>query len=211
MIPFKICGITNINDALAAIQNNASAIGFIFAKDSPRKITFEKAKIISKRIGNKISKIGVFVNQEKQIIEEAIKCIPLNMIQLHGDENPSFCNSFTIPVIKAIQIKNDESINKAKEFDVDAILFDTYKKGFRGGTGNSFDWSILLNQKYDKPIILSGGLNKNNILEAIDHVNPFAIDVNSGVEISPGIKSHTKIKNFYKKINKTKSTGFKFE
>tara|TARA_Y100001936_G_C16018323_1_gene637883 strand:- start:319 stop:954 length:636 start_codon:yes stop_codon:yes gene_type:complete len=211
MIPFKICGITNINDAFAAIENKASAIGFIFVKDSPREISFETAKIISKKIGNNISKIGVFVNQDKEIIEKAVKSIPLNMIQLHGDENPSFCNSFTIPVIKAIQIKNHESINKAKKYNVNAILFDTYKKDIRGGTGNTFDWKILSSQKYDKPIILSGGLNKKNILKAINHVNPVAIDVNSGVEESPGKKSHLKIKNFYQTINQTKSTGFQFE
>jgi len=211
MIPFKICGITNINDALAAIENKASAIGFIFVKNSPREISFETAKEISKEIGNKVSKIGVFVNQEKKIIEKAIKSIPLNMIQLHGDENPLFCSSFNIPVIKAIQVKNDESINEAKKYNVDAILFDTYNKDLRGGTGSSFDWNILSNQKHDKPIILSGGLNKKNVLDAINNVNPTAIDVNSGVEVSPGIKSHLKIKKLYNTINQTKNTGFQFE
>jgi len=211
MIPFKICGITNIKDALAAIENKASAIGFIFVKNSPREISFETATEISKKIGDKISKIGIFVNQEKKIIKKAIKSIPLNMIQLHGDENPLFCSSFSIPVIKAIQIKNNESINKVKEYNVDAILFDTYKKNVRGGTGSSFDWNILSNQKYDKPIILSGGLNTKNVLEAINTINPNAIDVNSGVEVSPGIKSHSKVKKFYNTINQTKNTGFQFE
>ena len=91
------------------------------------------------------------------------------------------------------------------------ILYDTYKKNLRGGTGSSFDWNILSNQKYDKPIILSGGLNTKNVLEAINTINPNAIDVNSGVEVSPGIKSHSKVKKFYNTINQTKNTGFQFE
>ena len=138
MIPLKICGITNINDALAAINNGANAIGFIFAKDSPRKISIKKAKEITKIVGNKTSKVGVFVNDKKDFIQEAIETIPLNMIQLHGDEEPSFCNLFNIPVIKAIQIENNESINKADKYNVNAILCDSYKKKNLWGNWNFF-------------------------------------------------------------------------
>ena len=211
MIPLKICGITNINDALAAINNGANAIGFIFAKDSPRKISIKKAKEITKIVGNKTSKVGVFVNDKKDFIQEAIETIPLNMIQLHGDEEPSFCNLFNIPVIKAIQIENNESINKADKYNVNAILCDSYKKKIYGGTGISFDWNRLLKKKNKMPIILSGGINIKNVLNGINKVNPIAIDVNSGVETSPGKKSHIKLKNFYNKINKTRNTGFSFE
>ena len=208
MIPTKICGITNLSDAQCALENGTSAIGFIFYEKSPRAISIENAKIISDQITGEISRIGVFVNHEKDFIDEAISEVPLNMIQLHGDESPEFCNQFDVPVIKALRIKDDASLSIMDQYKVDGFLLDTFSKDHYGGTGETFDWS-LLNKKSNTPIILSGGLNPENILDAISAVNPSAVDINSGVESSPGLKDHSKIEQLFNQLKKKHSRVFK--
>jgi phosphoribosylanthranilate isomerase len=209
MIPTKICGITRIEDAKVAIENGASALGFIFYNKSPRYITINQAMSISNKISKSISLVGVFVNQDQSFINNAIKNIPLNMIQLHGNESQTFCKQFSVPVIKAIRIKDKESLDIIKKYNVDGLLLDTYSENKFGGTGKSFDWK-LLNTSNNKPIILSGGLSPKNIIEAITIVNPIAIDVNSGVELSPGKKNHKLIQQLFTNIKNTQSSGFKF-
>lgn len=210
MIPTKICGITRIEDAKVAIENGASALGFIFYNKSPRYITIKQAMSISNKISKSISLVGVFVNQDQSFINNVIKNIPLNMIQLHGDESQKFCKKFSVPVIKAIRIKDKESLDIIKKYNVDGLLLDTYSENKFGGTGKSFDWKLLNNFK-NKPIILSGGLSPKNIIEAISIVNPIAIDVNSGVELSPGRKNHKLIQQLFTNIKNTQSLGFNFE
>jgi phosphoribosylanthranilate isomerase len=209
MISTKICGITNLSDAQCAVRNGASAIGFIFYENSPRVISIKDAKSISKNIGNDISKIGVFVNHEKDFIDEAIRSVPLNMIQLHGDEPPEFCNQFNVPILKALRVKNETSLSTMDQYKVDGFLLDTFSKDQYGGTGKTFDWS-LVKGKTETPIILSGGLNPENILDAIATVNPAAVDVNSGVESFPGIKEHSKIEKLFEQLHKTEKTRFQF-
>jgi phosphoribosylanthranilate isomerase len=209
MIPTKICGITNLSDAQAAAVHGASAIGFIFYEKSSRAISIEDAKFISRHLSNDISKVGVFVNHDKAFIEEAIRSLSLKIIQLHGDETPGFCNQFDVPVLKALRIKDKASFSVMSDFNVDGFLLDTFSNKQYGGTGETFDWS-LLNGKKDTPIILSGGLNLDNILDAISSVNPSAIDVNSGVESIPGIKDHLKLKKLFKQLKNTHTTGFHF-
>jgi phosphoribosylanthranilate isomerase len=209
MIPTKICGITNLDDANVSVENGASALGFIFYKKSPRAISIKNAKSISKQLSNIIIRVGVFVNHEKDFIHEAISEVPLDMIQLHGDETPDFCNQFDVPILKALRIKNEESLSVMDQYDVAVFLLDTFLNDQYGGTGETFDWSVL-NRKFKTPIILSGGLNPENILDAIDAVNPSAVDVNSGVESSPGKKDYNKLKSLFKNLNKTQSTGFQF-
>ncbi|HIC38174.1 MAG TPA: phosphoribosylanthranilate isomerase [Candidatus Marinimicrobia bacterium] len=209
MIPTKICGITNLKDAKVSVENGASALGFIFYEKSPRAISIEKAKSISEQLSESVSRVGVFVNHEKEFIDEAIAEIPLGMIQLHGDESPNFCNQFDLPVLKALRIKNKESLSAMNDYNVAGFLLDTFSNNQYGGTGETFDWSIL-NRKSETPFILSGGLNPDNILDAIDSVNPVAVDVNSGVESSPGIKDPEKIKLLFKNLKNIKSTGFHF-
>ncbi|MBT5721634.1 MAG: phosphoribosylanthranilate isomerase [Candidatus Marinimicrobia bacterium] len=209
MIPTKICGITNLPDAQCAVDNGASAIGFIFYEKSPRAISIEDAKLISDHLSKDISKIGVFVNHDRAFIDYAISSVPLNMIQLHGDESPDFCNQFDVPVLKALRIKNKESLSDMNDYNVAGFLLDTYSDNQYGGTGETFDWS-LLNGKLETPIILSGGLNPDNILDAIDSVNPAAIDVNSGVEISPGKKDHQRISLLFKNLKDTNTSEFHF-
>ena len=209
MIPTKICGITNLSDAQAAAIHGASAIGFIFYEKSSRAISIEDAKFISGHLSNDISKVGVFVNHDKAFIEEAIRSVSLNIIQLHGDETPGFCKQFDVPVLKALRIKDKASFSVMSDFNVDGFLLDTFSNKQYGGTGETFDWSIL-NEQIDTPIILSGGLNPDNILDAIDSVNPAAIDVNSGVELSPGKKDHQKINLLFENLKNTNTSGFHF-
>ena len=209
MIPTKICGITNLDDANVAVENGASAIGFIFYEKSPRTISINNAKSISKHLPKTIARVGVFVNHEKDLIRLAISEVPLDMIQLHSDETPDFCNQFDVPILKALRIKNEASLSVMDQYDVAVFLLDTFSNDQYGGTGETFDWSVL-NRKFKTPIILSGGLNSENILDAIDAVNPSAVDVNSGVESSPGKKDFNKLKLLFKNLNKTQSTGFQF-
>ena len=209
MIPTKICGITNLSDAQAAAVHGASAIGFIFYEKSSRAISIEDAKFISRHLSNDISKVGVFVNHDKAFIEKAIRSVSLNIIQLHGDETPGFCKQFEVPVLKALRIKDKASLSVMDQYNVAGFLLDTFSTKQYGGTGETFDWS-LLNGKLETPIILSGGLNPDNILDAIDSVNPAAIDVNSGVEISPGKKDHQKINLLFKNLKNTNTSGFHF-
>jgi phosphoribosylanthranilate isomerase len=209
MIPTKICGITNLDDANVAVENGASAIGFIFYEKSPRTISINNAKSISKHLPKTIARVGVFVNHEKDLIRLAISEVPLDMIQLHGDETPDFCNQFDVAILKALRIKNEASLSVMDQYDVAVFLLDTFSNDQYGGTGETFDWSVL-NRKFKTPIILSGGLNSENILDAIDAVNPSAVDVNSGVESSPGKKDFNKLKSLFKNLNKTQSTGFQF-
>ena len=209
MIPTKICGITNLSDAQAAAVHGASAIGFIFYEKSSRAISIEDAKFISRHLSNDISKVGVFVNHDKAFIEEAIRSVSLNIIQLHGDETPGFCKQFEVPVLKALRIKDKASLSVIDQYNVAGFLLDTFSTKQYGGTGETFDWS-LLNGKLETPIILSGGLNPDNILDAIDSVNPAAIDVNSGVEISPGKKDHQKINLLFKNLKDTNTSRFHF-
>jgi len=209
MIPTKICGITNLDDANVAVENGASAIGFIFYEKSPRTISINNAKSISKHLPKTIARVGVFVNHEKDFINEAISEVPLDMIQLHSDETPDFCNQFDVPILKALRIKNEASLSIMDQYDVAVFLLDTFSNDQYGGTGETFDWSVL-NRKFKTPIILSGGLNPENILDAIDAVNPSAVDVNSGVESFPGKKDYNKLKSLFKNLNKTQSTGFQF-
>jgi phosphoribosylanthranilate isomerase len=209
MIPTKICGITNLDDANVAVENGASAIGFIFYEKSPRTISINNAKSISKHLPKTIARVGVFVNHEKDFIRLAISEVPLDMIQLHSNETPDFCNQFDVPILKALRIKNEASLSVMDQYDVAVFLLDTFSNDQYGGTGETFDWSVL-NRKFKTPIILSGGLNPENILDAIDAVNPSAVDVNSGVESFPGKKDYNKLKSLFKNLNKTQSTGFQF-
>ena len=209
MIPTKICGITNVSDAMAAVQHGTSAIGFIFYEQSPRGISIEKGNSISDQISNKVARVGVFVNHPKEFIDKAIQTVPLDMVQLHGDESPEFCEQFFVPVMKAIRIKNKQSFNHLDEFNVHGLLLDTFTNDQYGGTGKSFDWS-LVNGNGRHSIILSGGLRADNILDAILSVNPVAVDVNSGVESSAGKKDHSKIEKLFEVLKETEQTEFNF-
>ena len=209
MIPVKICGITNEYDAIAAVNFGASAIGFVFYKNSQRYLSLLEAKSISEKIDHKVNIVGVFVNHSKEFINHAIDLIPLSMIQLHGDESPEFCKNFSVPTIKAIRVKNKLRSETLDQYEVDGILLDSFSKTEYGGTGKTFDWS-LIDFKFKQKILLSGGLNSENILEAISSINPDAIDISSSIESSIGQKDHYKMKQLFEVIKHTKGTGYTY-
>lgn len=212
MISVKICGIKTIKDAETAVTYGAKAIGFIFFKKSPRFISINRAAYIANSLPKSIKKIGVFVDSHQDVINSIIKKVNLDLIQLHGNEPSEFCNFFDIPVIKAFQVKSLKDLHKIKLYkNISAILLDNHDENLYGGTGKSFDWKLLNKVKFNSPIILSGGLKPSNINNAINLVNPNAVDINSGVENSPGIKSAAKIKSLFEKLLLTKTTGYYFE
>ncbi len=188
----KICGITNQQDASIAVELGVDALGFIFAA-SPRQIAPEKASAIISSLPPFVHTVGVFVNEEPANIREVAQFCGLDMIQLHGDEPPDVCSEFMPHTIKVFRLKDESSLELIKPYlgKVRALLFDTYSEEKRGGTGKPFDWGLALKGKeLGVPVILSGGLSPSNIKDAISNVKPYAVDVNSGVEKSPGLKDH---------------------
>jgi len=192
----KICGITNQQDASAAVGLGVDALGFIFAK-SPRTIEPERARAIIGALPPFVMSVGVFVNEDPEKIREIVAFCGLDMIQFHGDEPPEVCRAFMPRAIKAFRLKNESSLEQIKPYlgKVRALLFDTFSKDKRGGTGKTFDWGLAIKGKeLGVPVILSGGLGPSNINEAVSTVRPYAVDVNSGVEESPGKKDHNLMK-----------------
>ncbi|MCE5194800.1 MAG: phosphoribosylanthranilate isomerase [Nitrospiraceae bacterium] len=204
MVRVKICGITNLDDALAAVDFGADALGFVFFKKSPRCITPSNAKKIIKKLPPFITTVGLFVNEGRDKMETISKLAGLNAIQLHGNETSSACNIKGCKIIKAIRIEsisNLELITKYKD-KVSAILLDTYSSAKFGGTGKIFNWDIALEAKKFGRIILAGGLNPENISEAVNYVQPYAVDVSSGVEAEKGRKDHKKMKMFIERAKR---------
>jgi len=196
----KICGITNMEDALCAAENGAAAVGFIFYPPSPRYIHPQKAGEIIDRLPQHLVKVGVFVNETAEEIKRIYECCRLDMIQLHGDESPEFCRQFTGDrIIKALELKNEEDLKKGVLYDVAAILVDSRHAGLYGGTGKTSNWKLA--RHISHPLILSGGLKEENIYEALRVVSPAALDINSGVESTPGKKDHAKIARIMQIIN----------
>jgi len=203
-IKVKICGITDYEEASIAVELGVDALGFIFA-ESPRQITPQKARAIVRDIPPFVKTVGVFVNQTPVAIREVINYCGLDLVQLHGDESPDLCLSLMPYTIKALRIKDESSSQASMTYygKVRALLLDTYSQEKAGGTGKTFDWGLASKiKKLQIPIILSGGLAPSNIREAIRTVEPYAVDVNSGVEESPGKKSPELLKELMIKINK---------
>ena len=202
MTKVKICGITNYDDASFAVKLGADALGFIFAS-SPRKISPEEAREIIRKIPPFVKSVGVFVNEKPETIEEIIEYCGIDIVQLHGDESPELCERYMPRTIKVLRVKDESILDQIPLYrdKVKAFLLDTYSEKKAGGTGKIFDWDIANKIKdYNIPIILSGGLNPSNIEEALQKVNPYAVDVVSGTEQSPGKKSYMLMKEFFEKI-----------
>lgn len=197
----KICGITSVADANYAVSCGASAIGIIFYKPSKRYVTYDDAKKIIKSINCSIPVVGVFVNEKIEIVKDIVNSLKLDIVQLHGSETAEYCMNLALPVIKAFRVRQNFDNAILLNYGVSAYLFDTYKAGLMGGTGDIFNWNHISSLNSKIPIILSGGLNVGNVLEAINIVKPTAIDVNSGVEIVPGIKDHNKVSELFDKID----------
>ena len=204
MIHVKICGITSFNDAIMATNYGASALGFIFYEKSPRYINPEILKTWISNVPSSVKKVGVFVNKDVDKVNKIAEELNLGMVQLHGDESPEYCNQMIRPVIKVFRVNKKFDSIMLKNYQVATFLFDTYNKENHGGTGESFDWQSILQLNTETPVILSGGLNADNVLEGIEVVKPSAVDVNSGVEAAPGKKDEEKIKNLFTILKNTK-------
>jgi len=202
MVRIKICGITNIEDALAAAEYGADALGFVFQSKSPRAVLPDTAKEIVTELPPFVTTIGVFVNENKQKVEKIAKYVGLNVIQLHGTEPPESC-ILSRKVIKAIRVKDLTDLEPLERYKVSAFLLDTYSPDLIGGTGQIFNWDIAVEAKKFGRIILAGGLNPENVTEAINWVQPYGIDVATGVEGSvKGKKDHKKLKLFIERARK---------
>ncbi len=196
-----MCGMTRSEDIQYAIDLGVDAIGLIFYPKSARNVSLEKARIIVNNIPPFVDIVAVLVNPEQSFVQLIINEIPVQLLQFHGEESSEFCRQFNKPFIKATHPKTAIQIQSAVDefFDASAILLDTPSDKERGGTGLTFDWNIIP-ENLSKPYILAGGLNESNILEAITMCNPYAVDVCSGIEASPGVKDHLKMSRFIKAI-----------
>ena len=207
MVKVKICGITNLEDAQAAAEAGADALGFVFYPDSPRFIDPGNARAIIAKLPVFITSVGVFVDESEDLIRRIIREGGIQILQFHGSESPVLCTRFREKVIKAIRIKDEESISEMQMYDVDTFLLDTYLDCAKGGTGKTFNWKYAEMAKENGRIILSGGLNPSNIGNAVRKLKPYGVDVSSGVEISPGKKDHVKIREFVRKAKKYDVAG----
>lgn len=202
-VRIKFCGITNLEDALDADYLGVDALGFVFYKPSPRYIAPLVAAQIIEKLSPFVSTVGLFVNATQQDVSEISDLTKIDLLQYHGDESPEYCESSLKPWIKALRVGGDENLNQEvlRFRNAKAILFDSYDVQRRGGTGTSFDWSLLPDQ-VTCPIILAGGLNSKNVVGAIRHVKPSCVDVSGGVEATKGIKDRVKMKDFVAEVNK---------
>lgn len=215
MVKVKICGLTRPEDAALAAGLDAWAIGVIFAAESPRRVSLEQAaavldagsRSVSDQAGAELLRVGVFVNAGMEEIEAAVRACGLDAVQLHGEESPEFCASagkqLGARVIKTIRVSGPDSVAGVVRFDTDFVLLDTYDPERHGGTGESFDWSLLASfprEERQRRLVLAGGLGPENIAAAVRATTPFAVDVSSGVESAPGIKDPGKLTSLFAAI-----------
>jgi phosphoribosylanthranilate isomerase len=196
-VAVKICGITRVEDGMAAARAGAHAVGFIFHPPSPRYIEPHRAAEITRYLPPFISTVGVFVDPAQIFVLEVLRTVPLSFLQFHGEESPPFCSAFAVPYIKGLRVRPGiDLLQCANDFgDARGVLLDAFVPGSHGGTGTAFDWSIIP-PSLPLPVVLSGGLDAANVTEAIRRVRPWAVDVSSGVEIDKGIKDAAKIAAF---------------
>jgi phosphoribosylanthranilate isomerase len=199
MVRIKICGITNLEDALLAADLGANALGFIFYAKSPRSLKPETAREIISQLPPLVLSVGVFVNEEAAVVHELAARVGLDWVQLHGQESPEYCRSLGRRVLKGFRIKDEASLQELPAYRgaVQALLLDTYKQGRTGGTGEAFDWELAVRAKRYGPIVLAGGLTAENVAHAVATVRPQAVDVASGVEAAPGKKDPEKLRKFF--------------
>ena len=197
----KICGITNVADALAAAEAGADMIGLMFYEGSPRHVTVAQAVEISRALPPFVLRVGVFVNPAEAFVARALGDCDLSLLQFHGDEESDFCTQFGLMSVKALRVRDAESLQTLAKFNTDAFLLDAYSQSGLGGTGEKFNWDLAVAaQKFGKPIFLAGGLTPANVGAAVKQVRPFAVDVSSGVETAPGKKDAAKVREFIQAV-----------
>lgn len=199
----KICGINHLDDALKAVECGADAIGIIFVEKSPRYASLTEARVIAESMPPFVTVVGLFMDAPEEKVREALKVVPLNLLQFHGDESAEYCDQFNMPYIKVLRMRDNANVVAyAQEFsNASGILLDAYHKGMGGGTGQTFDWSVIP-ADLPLPLILAGGLTPDNVASAVEQVRPYAVDVSSGVESEPSVKDHKKIEQFIKEVQR---------
>ena len=207
MIYTKVCGITKLEDARYAAHLGYSAIGFNFYPNSPRVIKPENAKEIIAELPPFVTTVGIFVNEKAEMVKEVCEFAKLSMVQLHGDEPPEYCKSMPLRVLKAFGIHEGFNFSKLAPYEganIAAYLLDKHSPELVGGTGQTFDWSLVQNAKEYGRIILAGGITPFNVVNALKEAEPYGIDVSSGVEILPGEKNRVKLKNLIEIVKRFK-------
>jgi phosphoribosylanthranilate isomerase len=199
-VRIKICGLTRDQDVHNAVVEGADALGFVLYAPSPRAVSAEQAAQLIQKVPAFVTTVALFVNEGADEIQRALKLCPFDLLQFHGDESPDFCRQFNRPYMKAIRVRSAEDIHSAVQQypDAKALLLDAYVENLPGGTGQAFDWRLI--PQLSIPWVLAGGLNANNVADAINQVQPFAVDISGGVEASKGIKDKQKIKDFISEV-----------
>jgi phosphoribosylanthranilate isomerase len=202
MTRIKICGITNLEDARLAAELGAQALGFIFYPKSPRSIKPEAARQIIAQLPPLVLSVGVFVNEAAALVLEVAEMVRLDWVQLHGEEPPEYCRFLYRNVMKAIRVQDQSSLEQMQRYQgsVRAFLLDTHTSGQKGGTGESFDWSLAKQAQEYGPVVLAGGLRPENVAAAIQEASPWAVDVASGVEAAPGKKDPARLRAFFQAV-----------
>ena len=203
----KICGLTRPEDIDAAVSLGADAVGLVFYQPSPRSVTLERAHALARRVPAFVSLTGLFVNPEPEEVERVLQTVPLDLLQFHGDETPEFCASFGRRWIKAIRVKEAGQVEQAfmDYSDASGLLVDAWDPDRYGGTGRSFNWSLIPAER-PMPLILAGGLSSANVAGAIEQVRPWAVDVSGGVESGKGVKDASKLSEFFKEVRRVCKT-----
>ena len=202
-VSVKICGITRREDAIEAERLGAFAVGFVFYPASKRFIEPYQAGYISRSLGPSIERVGVFVNEEPEVVLDTVRKANLTIVQLHGSENPLYLDALKeIRIIKAFRVDRDFNASVLLDYRSDYYLLDTALEGSHGGTGKTFDWSFVPSQPKNGKIILAGGLHAGNVENALEITHPWGIDVSTGVEVFPGIKDTEKMQNFFRAVDR---------
>jgi phosphoribosylanthranilate isomerase len=200
----KVCGITSIEDARAALDCGAWAIGMIFYRESPRRCEIEQAAEIATAFRRKLEVVGVFVNAHLDELLATVESVPFTMLQLHGDEGPAYCDEVRrrtgLKIVKATRARDAAAVRALSSYRTELHMLDAFVPGSWGGTGERFDWELAAAHPGSPPLVLSGGLDARNVVDAIELVRPFAVDVASGVEASPGRKDHDELRRFFASV-----------
>jgi phosphoribosylanthranilate isomerase len=205
-VKVKICGITSVADGVAAAEAGADMIGLMFYERSPRQITMATGAEMSRALSPFIVKVGVFVNPDEDTVMRAIGECGVTLLQFHGEETPEFCAQFGVMSMKAFRVRDAESLLALPNYSTDAHLLDAYSPDAHGGTGAKFNWDLAIEaKKHGKPIFLAGGLTPENIGAAVRQVQPFGVDVSSGVESAPGKKDSAKVRAFIQAVRQNQA------
>lgn len=205
MTKIKVCGIKSKADAWMCLEIGVDALGFVFVNESPRKIEPQEAQKIINDLPPFVISVGVFTNRVKDEVEEIANLCKLDILQFHGDESPEYCASFNRKVIKAFRIRSSDDINRLVEYKVPAYLLDSYEEERLGGTGRTFEWSLAAEATKYGHIVLAGGLTPENVNRAISIVRPYAVDISSGIEDTPGKKNKVKLAEFIRQVQNADS------